>query len=215
MSKPSLTAVVWIFAAVGLAVGGLGVFFLTVGVNWAKARVDAAEMPLLTVEELTQKDPGAKVLLEGFITADNPTEADLPFVAYIASPRYDSASDRASQRRHMPALQISVNGEKVWLAPGYPLYGAEHTRQQGSYRYRGLMVEDRLVVQGVLMAPEQPEIDGVPRVKAQSLVAGTYDDYINQAQSGIGLLRWMGFAFLGASGLVLILDRVVYVVLVR
>ena len=54
MSKPSLTAVVWIFAAGGLAFGGLGVFFLTVGVNWAKARVDAAEMPLLTVEDLTQ-----------------------------------------------------------------------------------------------------------------------------------------------------------------
>jgi hypothetical protein len=198
----------------GLVFLAIGILLATVGAQQASAEAERAErLRPLTVAALDDSQPGREALIEGRISARNPSLFQ-EFVAYIREEyRGNDEQDREKweeDERRTPPLLIEVADGIVPLAgeryildnPPHVWHESQSSRAwnsltgDGTKRYRGFRAGDMALVIGTLV----PGSEGM-ELQAERVYGGTRSGYIADRQRSALWMPRIGalFGLIGAA----------------
>jgi hypothetical protein len=197
-----------IFVSVGI---GIGVF----GSRAANAAADRAEqLPPMSAAGIEDSVPGRTVLVEGRISARNPTRFR-DFVAYVREEYRgeddDGDSEWREDERVTPPLLIEVARNVV--AIGNDTYrldtASQHWQEsstlrwnsftgEGTKRYQGFAANDIVMLIGVVAPGQEGQV-----VHAEFIYGGARADYITSQRNTAKILPWFGLVFAGIGGVIL------------
>lgn len=197
----------------------VGLGLLLAGARLSEATRQAATLPLLNAAQLSQAPPGAMVMIEGKIAERNPLHAE-GFVVYLrrlyqgercssqggtATPKCEAVW--TEEERVTPPVWLDLADGRVRLANAdYALYhppafwqSTETLIQDETLRYEGFKINSPVFAQGTVV------VDGTGSAfKADFLYGGTRDAYFSDQRSASNVFFWLGVAFTGVGGGVLV-----------
>lgn len=197
----------------------VGLGLLLAGARLSEATRQAATLPLLNAAQLSQAPPGAMVMIEGKIAERNPLHAE-GFVVYLlrlyqgercssqggtATPKCEAVW--TEKERVTPPVWLDLADGRVRLANAdYALYhppafrqSTETLIQDETLRYEGFKINSPVFAQGTVV------VDGTGSAfKADFLYGGSRDAYFSDQRSASNVFFWLGVAFSGVGGGVLV-----------
>jgi hypothetical protein len=213
------------FASLFLGVFGgifllIGLGLLLSGARLSEVTRQAATLPLLNAAQLRQAPPGAAAMIEGKIAERNPLHAE-GFVVYLRRLYQGQRCSRQDNDSTPKCEDIWVEDERltppVWLDlvdgrirlanadyalqhPPAVWQSTEELIEDQTMRYEGFKINSPVFAGGTVV------VDGTGSTfKADFLYGGSRDAYFSDRQSASNVFFWLGVAFTGVGGIVLLI----------